>query len=298
MIPFRIVVAATLVAVAGFFVSAPTSGAESEARHEETRLLVDLVLSASELVAEVGAEAACEEFSREGSQWRSGESYVFVIDFEGDALCHPVRPGLEGSSVVELRDPSGRTPVKGFLRELADGSTEGWVHYQWPTPEQPYTFYWKSTYVVRGHDPEGRELIVGSGLYQMEMERFFVTDQVGEAAERIAAEGAAAFPELRDATGEYRFYDVYLFVLDAEGNLLVNAGFPENEQRNVADLVDVEGRPFVREMLQLVGDREAGWVEYQWPRPGDRKPSRKSSYIRRVDLDGETVIVGAGVYLD
>jgi len=284
---------------AGLTVAGPGRAATApEPRHEETRLLIDLVRSGAEEVARIGAVAACEEFSRPDSQWLQGESYLFVLDLDGNAVCHPVQPRLEGKSLLELRDPSGRTPVKSFLRELADGSDEGWVHYLWPTPEQPYAFFWKTTYIRRTTDSEGRDFLIGSGLYQMKMERFFVTEQVDEAAELIAAEGEAAFEKLRDPTGEYRFYDIYMFVLDPEGNLLVNAGFPEQEAKNVADLADRQGRLFVREMLDLAAQREAGWIDYEWPRPGDLRPSRKSSYIRRVESGGRMLIVGAGVYFE
>jgi len=89
-----------------------------------------------------------------------------------------------------------------------------------------------------------------------------------------------------------------MFVLDADGNLLVNAGFQEQEAKNVADLSDQNGRLFVREMLDLARQREAGWIDYDWPRPGDERPSRKSSYIRRVDNGERMLIVGAGVYFE
>jgi len=274
------------------------AAAAPEPRHEETRRLIDFVQGAVEEVSRLGVEGACREFSDPGSEWLRGESYLFVLDLDGKAVCHPVQTRFEGKSLLEVRDPSGRTPVKSFLRELADGSDDGWVHYLWPTPEQPYSFFWKSTYIHRATDPQGQEFVVGSGLYQMKMERFFVTEQVDEAAALIAAEGEAAFDKLRDPTGEYRFYDVYMFVLDPEGNLLVNAGFPEQEAKNVADLEDRRGRLFVREMLELVAEREAGWIDYDWPKPGDTRASRKSSYIRRVDSGGRTLIVGAGVYLE
>jgi hypothetical protein len=36
-----------------------------------------------------------------------------------------------------------------------------------------------------------------------------------------------------------------------------------------------------------------------WPRPGDDPASKKSSYVRKVALpDGQTLIVGAGIYVD
>jgi hypothetical protein len=34
-----------------------------------------------------------------------------------------------------------------------------------------------------------------------------------------------------------------------------------------------------------------------WPKPGEKKPAKKLSYIKRAKMpNGETVLVGAGIY--
>lgn len=272
--------------------SETTSGSTPE--FPETRELIALVEAAGEEVARSGVEAACSAFHEEGSSWLAADTYVFVLDFEGKALCHPARPSLEGSSLLELRDPAGTAIVRGFLREL-EHDDDGWFHYHWPRPGER-TFYWKSTYVRRAKTPEGAEVMVGSGLYQMPMEPFFVVDQVDDAAALIAREGEAAFEVLRDRTSGFRFLDAYVFVLDWEGNQLVNAGFPELEGTNTIDLEDLDGKNIGRAMMALLEQQPSGWVDYLWPRPGDRRPARKSAYVRRVDRDGKRYLVGAGIY--
>jgi signal transduction histidine kinase len=49
-------------------------------------------------------------------------------------------------------------------------------------------------------------------------------------------------------------------------------------------------------MVELLKEKEAGWVDYMWPKPGQTNPSRKWSYVRRVNLDGVSGLVGAGFY--
>jgi signal transduction histidine kinase len=265
--------------------------------HPATRDLIALVRDAAARVGEAGVEAACAEFRKEGSRWFQGERYVFVIDLEGNALCHPARPSLEGRSVLDLHDPHGKEIVRNFLRDVEGEGGEGWEHYLWPVPGQS-TFYWKTSHVRRAGTPDGRQVVVGSGDYQMKMERFFIVDKVDQAAALIAARGEAAFPELRSKSGGFRFYDSYLFVMEQGGVQLVNAAFPENEGKNLLDLKDTTGKVIGREMLALLADRDAGWVDYMWPRPGDKPASQKSSYVRKVLLGDQMLVVGAGLYAD
>lgn len=264
--------------------------------HKETKELMALVEDASALIAERGVHEACAQFRQKGSRWLGPELYVFIIDLDGNALCHPARPELEGKTQLELRDPTGKPVVRNFLREVEGGDIDGWVHYQWPRPGGG-TFFWKTSYVRRVEAADGKHYLVGSGLYQMKPERFFVVEQVDDAADLLETMGEVAFETLRDESAGYRFYDAYVFVMDEEGVQHVNAGFPENEGRNLLDLKDSDGKVIGREMLALLKNRGSGWVDYLWPRPGDTRPVRKSTYVRKVDVDGRMMVVGAGMYL-
>jgi signal transduction histidine kinase len=265
-----------------------------EPKYEETRELMDLVRDAAELVTSQGVEAACAQFRVADSRWYRDDSYVFVLGMDGEALCHPARPSLEGRSLLELRDPKGKPIVANFIREL-QAAEQGWVHYLWPRPGGG-VFYWKTSHVRRAEDPSGRQLIVGSGRYEMTMEPFFVVEQVEDAIQLIRQRGTAeAFAALHDKSSGFLFYNAYVFVLDENGTLLVNNAFPENEGKDLTDLADIDGKKFVREML-AVPPGESAWIDYKWPRPGDTWPSAKSSYVRNVEIDGQQLYVGSGVY--
>ena len=265
-----------------------------EPEYDETRDLIDLVAGAAELVTEQGVDFACDEFREPGTRWFQDELYVFVFDMEGNAVCHPTRPALEGQALLELRDPLGRPIVQNLIRELSGDSDTGWVHYLWPKPDSS-TFRWKTSHIRRAVEPGGRELIVGSGLYQMEMERFFAVEKVNDAVDLMLQTGEDAFYTLRDRTSGFRFYDSYIFVFDPQGLMLVNVGFPDLEGTNLAALKDRNGIFFVQQMLE-VADGESAWIDYLWPKPGDSAPSKKSSYVRRVTIGEREYIVGAGVY--
>ena len=276
--------------------TAPARSQAPEPRYEATMELVGLVEDAVDLVESEGVEAACGSFRTAGSRWLEGDSYVFVVGMDGKALCHPARPTLEGQYLNELKDPKGRPILANMLREVEE-SDEGWVHYQWPRPGEQI-FRWKTTYVRTAVDPAGARVMVSSGRYQMEVEPFFIVEQVEDAVELILSEGEEpAFTAFRDPRSGYLFYTAYVFVLDEDGVLLVNNAFPENEGRDLSGLADIDGRLFVQEMLQVPVHRSA-WIHYKWPKPGDERPSAKSSFVRRIDVDGRQLVVGSGVYFD
>ena len=138
---------------------------------------------------------------------------------------------------------------------------------------------------------------MGSGLYDMKMERMFVVDSVDSAAALIQRRGEATFNTLRDKRSEFRFRDIYIFVLDGKGIALVNAGFPQLEGQNRLHVKDASGKAYMQEMFRMLQKKDAGWVDYLWPKPGEAKPSKKSTYVRKIKLDRHTLYVAAGVYL-
>jgi signal transduction histidine kinase len=140
--------------------------------------------------------------------------------------------------------------------------------------------------------------VVGSGVYNMRLERAFIEDVVDRAAALIEARGRGAFDRLRDKTGPFRFMDIYVFVDTPDGTELVNPAQPSLEGTNLMGLKDVNGKPVAREYIAAAMKDGRAWVEYFWYRPGDNVPARKETFVRKVRSNGETFIVGSGLYLD
>jgi signal transduction histidine kinase len=275
---------------------AGTAGDGAAYEYAETRGLVALVNEATQRI-EADGEAAFPDLRVPGSRWRRGEAYVFVLDPDGTMLVHP-DPALEGRSALDLRDVNGRPIVRGLIdaATASPGKPDGWYHYEWPAPGGLLP-RWKSSYVRVAAAPTGRRLVVGSGMYDDRMERAFVVDMVDAAVARIESLGETAYPLLRDRTGPFMAKDAYVFVVEPDGVEVVNPAFPNLEGRNLLDVKDTEGKPLVREMLDVIRTRGSGWVEYMWPQPGESVSTRKSAYVRRADRGGRQLLVGAGVYL-
>src|SRR5688572_2019488 len=208
-------------------------------QQQETQLVVSLVQEASDLVKTKG-EAAFNDLRVAGSKWRKGDSYIFVLDPEGNMLVHPDSK-LEGKNQLELKSINGKSVIRGILNSVtADPKKpEGWFHYQWPAPGG-LTPHWKSTYARQVKTPSGKTFIVCSGMYTNRMEKEFVVDMVKAAVSDIEKLGTAAFPLFYDKTGPYMAKDAYLLVITMDGLELVNPAFPSYEGKNVLDEKDAK----------------------------------------------------------
>lgn len=265
-------------------------------QYDTTRRLVTLVKNAAAYLLANG-EGAFKDFRTEGSKWRKGETYIFVLDPRGNMLVHP-DPALEGNNTLDLKDVNGKSIIRGLLAVTNSRLHEsaGWYHYQWPVPAGPLP-RWKSTYAMRIISSSGKEYIIGSGMYNDRMEREFVVDAVKDAVAIIEKKGKDAFSLFHDPAGQFMIKDAYIFVTDSNGVELVNPAFPNLEGRNLLDLKDAEGKYLVREMLAKVKTSDTGWVNHMWPKPGESISTEKTTYVSKAKIGNKWVLVGCGVYL-
>lgn len=128
-----------------------------------------------------------------------------------------------------------------------------------------------------------------------------LVELVNAAADLVRAKGKAAFDELRGTGSRWRKGEMYIFVLDLDGKMLVHPD-PALEGKNQLELKDVNGKGIIRGLLGAATtqpEKAGGWYHYQWPVPGGLLPRWKSSYVRLVTpASGESVVVGCGLYND
>jgi cytochrome c len=119
---------------------------------------------------------------------------------------------------------------------------------------------------------------------------------VEKAAVLIESKGKAAFPEFKKKGGEWFTGETYIFIADMNGTFLMHPTNPELETTSGLDLKDANGKIFMREFIEAA-KKGSGWVDYMWPKPGEKKPSKKLSYIKQAKMpDGQPVLLGAGIY--
>ncbi len=122
---------------------------------------------------------------------------------------------------------------------------------------------------------------------------------VDKAAALIESKGKDTFPKFKKKDSKWYKGETYVFVDDMNGTALVNPPAPDIEGKNFIDMKDAKGKAFIREFIETAQAKGSGWVEYWWPKPGQDKPSKKISYIKKAKMpNGEMVIVGAGIYVE
>jgi signal transduction histidine kinase len=256
--------------------------------------LKSFVESAADLIREQG-EKVFPKFRKKGSVWFDGDRYVFVWGLDGRRWVYPPDPSGEGKNMLQLQDINDKPIGKMFVQAVTGPKKSGWVHYQWPKPGEILP-RWKSTYLTQVQSPQGKNYLVGSGQYSMEMQTEFIVNLVNNAAELIEKQGKAAFDKLRHKKGPFVFRNTYVFVDTPDGTELVNPAFPNLEGRNIYDLTDASGKHLVKEYINLAQEKGSGWVTYKWPKPGENEPSIKATYVKLVKVNGSKYIVGSGMY--
>lgn len=265
-------------------------------KYKEAGELIAFVKNAAALIAQKG-ENFFDSLRKKGGKWFHGDRYIFVWDMEGMRYVYPPDPQGEGKNMAHLKDIDNKPIGELIIKVASSKEGSGWIHYRWPKPGQIQPS-WKSTYLTKVKTPSGKEYIVGSGAYDMRVQKEFITHAVDAAVQLIEHEGKSAFETLRDKRNQFIFQDTYVFVIAENGTELLNPAFPKLEGRNLYDIRDANGKYLVHEFVNLVRSKGKGWVEYMWPKPGDIEPSHKSTYIRKAVIDGKMVIVGAGLYQD
>jgi signal transduction histidine kinase len=258
--------------------------------------LMTLVREAATAFEQQG-ENAYAEFRRKGSKWFHDDTYFSVWSTDGIRTFHAVEPASEGQNMSGLKDVLGRPIGKMMLEVGASPSGEGWIHYMYPEPGGIFPV-WKSTFVKRVKFPSGKQHVVGSGIYNLPMDKVFIEELVNRAAGLIAEKGKEAFSQLRDRTGPFVFMDTYVFVDSPDGMELMNPAFPSLEGKVLLGLRDLRGTAVVQDEIAVAMKQGSAWLDYYWYKPGDNTPARKETYVRKVQKGLETYIVGSGIYVE
>jgi methyl-accepting chemotaxis protein len=91
---------------------------------------------------------------------------------------------------------------------------------------------------------------------------------------------------------QFRQRDLYINVIDLHGNTLAHGDNAALIGRNLIDLKDADGKPFIRQFVELANTAREGWVDYRWKNPVTGVLEEKRTYIELID----GLVVGCGVY--
>ena len=124
-----------------------------------------------------------------------------------------------------------------------------------------------------------------------------IVQKVNKGCSLLEKEGKTAFSKFQGKESEFIFAGTYLWVHEIkESTMRMHPIKYKLEGKRLIRLKDQTGKRFFAVMNQVAEDKGAGWVSYVWPKPGEKKPSEKISYVKKCMIDGIAHVVGAGVY--
>lgn len=93
------------------------------------------------------------------------------------------------------------------------------------------------------------------------------------------------------AKGRFIDRDLYLFAVDLDSAAFVAHG--ANPRVVGSESKDVDGKPFLRDMVRTARGKGAGWVDYKWAHPVTNEIRKKSSYC---EIAGNDMLIACGIY--
>ena len=101
-----------------------------------------------------------------------------------------------------------------------------------------------------------------------------------------------AYAEFMNAQGPYFDRDLRVTVLTIDGKFVVNANNPRIVGKDVTSSLDADGKPYIKERLEIVKATFKGEQEYKFLSPVTKQIENKVTYFERLD----DIIVAVGAY--
>jgi signal transduction histidine kinase len=101
-----------------------------------------------------------------------------------------------------------------------------------------------------------------------------------------------ALAEISNPRGRFVDRDLYVTVYDMAGTCLAHGFNPKMVGKNMLDLKDPDGKPFIKERSEQAHTRDQFWVDYKYINPTTKQIGAKSMYTEKVG----DLLVSCGVY--
>jgi signal transduction histidine kinase len=101
-----------------------------------------------------------------------------------------------------------------------------------------------------------------------------------------------AYAEISNKAGQFIDRDLYLTVYGLDGTVRAHGANEKMIGKNLMDLKDIDGTPFVKERMELAKTKGTFWQDYKFTNPTTKKIEPKSMYCEKLD---DSVLCG-GIY--
>jgi hypothetical protein len=124
-----------------------------------------------------------------------------------------------------------------------------------------------------------------------------VVEKVRQAANTLSQSGKAGLAQFDKKESPWVWKDTYIFVFDCvKATIAAHPIRPDLIGKDTTEFRGAKGTEFFPKLCAATKTPSGVWVEYWWPKPGEKHGSRKVSYALKA---GDTpYIVGAGIYDD
>lgn len=254
------------------------------------------------------------------SRWTHGSTYAFVLDMSGNVVLSGNKIRVNGNRIHEWGGKS--TPEDQFggrdLIGIGDTFGEALVYYRAINPATGARQ--RKVAMLKRVVAQGVPLLVGSGYYVPAdhaaaatscSDSYVTADSIRTRRDIQAFVECAAEYVMENGTTEasrafiederWRLGPYYVFVDEiAEdwAQSLVHVFPPDRsrEGRPWGGLVDNFGTDYFFELHRVMSIVDAGWLHYAFTNFATGREEPKSSYVKMVDWNGGSAVVGAGIY--
>jgi len=88
----------------------------------------------------------------------------------------------------------------------------------------------------------------------------------------------------------------YFWINDIHPTMIMHPTVPDMDGTDLGGFKDPNGVYLFKEFVKVAQGKGSGFVAYLWPKPGDKKPVAKVSFVKAFEPWGW--VIGSGIYLD
>ncbi len=268
-------------------VASTLAGAAEHATPREARALFD---QAVKYLQTNGTDKSWKAFNNRTGPFVKKDLYIYVIDTKGTYVANGAAPlDLVGLNVLDTVDASGNPLFRNMIA-VTDKQAEAKIRYVWLNR--------KSNHVepkVAWLHREG-DYVLGVGYYAPRSTADDARKLLNAASVEVKNLGMAkAAASFNDTRGNFVHDDLYVFAVNLQSGKFEAHGMnPKWTGTDASDLHDVEGKPLIKEMLDLAKTKGEGTVDYVWRNPVTNAVEKKRTFIRRENGS----LIGVGFYAE
>jgi cytochrome c len=92
-----------------------------------------------------------------------------------------------------------------------------------------------------------------------------------------------ALAEFTNPTGMFIQDEMYIYALNSKGTMMAHGVNEKFVGEEFIDLMDSDGKKFIKEIVDEANSKGSGWVEYKWYHPVNKQWLPKIAYFEKVD---------------